>query len=355
MKGAGLPYLLASYSALDSFFKLKEPGYTYVNTTATLINLARIFDNLLYPGLPLEDAAIMQGEQKFIFRCVDELETGNSTPFTAMQLLYDTDRDVFLDSGGIYPELRQEELHKASQGYPYELELMEAAKLVSRYHYKPLAYLREKRKFNYDISPEEQREFLASLLLARHSHKGLQLLSQAGFLEKVWPEIHSMVNVKQTKDYHPEGDVWQHTLETLKYRKRIDLTLSLALLFHDIGKPVANGPMEKPFDGHSELGVKIATRFLRRLHFPEALVKDVCFLVRYHMLPFALPRLPLYRSEKVMNSPLFPLLLEVYRADSSSSFIGPEGYYQACRFYRSYLRDKKNPFKSINFRTRRAQ
>ena len=337
---------LASYSALDAFFRIKEPGAVYINTECSLVSLARLFDNLQYPGLPFEDAALVYNNCKYIFRCLDKVTAVPAAPFTAMKLLYDMNRDVFIDPEGIYPDIRSSGLTAADTNYPFPVLLMEAARMISRYHYRAGEEFRQRHDLRYNISIDEQRELLVFILSGKNTEKGFTLLRDSGFLEQYWPEIQRMVNVKQTKDYHPEGDVWNHTMETFQYRKKMDLTLSLALLFHDIGKPVANGTLEKPFDGHSELGAGVAAHFLGRLRFPQALIRNVCFLIKYHMLPFALKKLPVYRTEKVMDSPLFPLLLELYRADSSSSFIGPDGYYEACRVYRNYLKNKKNPYKN---------
>ena len=132
----------------------------------------------------------------------------------------------------------------------------------------------------------------------------------------------------------------------------VKLTLSLALLFHDIGKPVSQKLKDMPFKDHAELGVRIASSFMRFLGFPSTLIGDVTFLVRYHMLPAAIKHFPLYRVEKLMDSSLFPLLLEVYRADISSTFRAPSGYYEACRIYKTYLKKKKNPYRTLN-RSRR--
>jgi poly(A) polymerase len=193
-----------------------------------------------------------------------------------------------------------------------------------------------------------------ALLLSRSPEKGLALLESAGFVRDAWPELSAMTGIQHIKDFHPEGNVWEHTLEALKYRKRPDLTLSLALLLHDSGKPEAEGPGEKRFDGHSDLGAGMAVKFLRRMGFPDSLTEDVSFLVRYHMMPPALKALPPYRTERVLSSPLFPLLLELYRADLSSSYGDERGYFEACRFYQAYLRDKSNPYLMGKKRERRA-
>jgi poly(A) polymerase len=151
--------------------------------------------------------------------------------------------------------------------------------------------------------------------------------------------------VPLVKDFHPEGDGWEHTLETFKHRKQADPVLSLALLLHDVGKPDAPGTQERPYDRHAELGAELAAGFLRRLGFAQGLIQEVGFLIRYHMLPGALKSLPLFRSEKIMDSPLFPRLLELYRADLSASYGSPESYYEACQVYRTYLKNKANPYR----------
>ncbi|MCL2412337.1 MAG: phosphohydrolase, partial [Treponema sp.] len=102
------------------------------------------------------------------------------------------------------------------------------------------------------------------------------------------------------------------------------------------------------YDGHAELGEFQARRFLERLGFGQSLTNDVCFLVKNHMLPAALPRLPLFRTEQIMSSPLFPLLMELYRCDESSSFKGLDGYYESSAVYQQFLRNKRNPYRTAD-------
>jgi poly(A) polymerase len=168
--------------------------------------------------------------------------------------------------------------------------------------------------------------------------------------------------VDHSKEFHPEGNVWTHTLETFRYRKpaprnretaprkqgtcrkAYDLRLSLGLLLHDVGKPLAESSGSRRFDGHAELGAGAARKFLERLGFEPALIGDVFYLVKNHMLPAALPRLPLARTGEIMESPLFPVLMELYRCDESSSFKGPDGYYKSSAAYQAYLRRRRNPY-----------
>jgi poly(A) polymerase len=251
---------------------------------------------------------------------------------------------VFLDPLAVYADLRKQQLVRQNGGSSL-LYLAEAAILTSRYHYEvdPEAYPLESPFAEPDAGL--QRELLVSVLSGRNPHKGLSLLYRSGFIEAYWPELQKMSGIPHHKDYHPEGNGWEHTLETFKYRKDADPVLSLALLLHDIGKPVASSTPERAFDGHAELGSKIASGFLGRIGFDLSLIQQVTFLVRYHMMPAALKQLPIYRSERIMDSPLFPLLLELYRADLSAAYWSPEGYYEACKVYRTYRKNKANPYR----------
>jgi poly(A) polymerase len=122
----------------------------------------------------------------------------------------------------------------------------------------------------------------------------------------------------------------------------------LGLLLHDVGKPLSESSGSHRFNGHAELGELLARRFLERLGFEAPLVHDVCYLVRNHMLPAALSRLPLNRTGGIMESTLFPTLLELYRCDESSSFKGLDGYYQSSAAYQSYLKYRRNPYRSAD-------
>jgi poly(A) polymerase len=335
----------ASFSALDRFFRLPpSPGTRYLLTDCSLINLARIFDELEYGGERHEDAIVPHEGRPYALRCYDEDDPPSPRPFSVQELLYDPGRDVFLDPEGVYPDLRLEVLVPRG-GAPPLTRLAEAAKLVSRYHYRADA---AELVLEGPFTPPAgtfQRDLLLGVLDGGQAHKGLALLYESGFVQAFWPELARMSVIPQLKDYHPEGDGWEHTLETFKHRKQADAVLSLALLLHDVGKPDAPATQERPYDRHAELGAEVAASFLRRLGFAPSLIQEVTFLIRYHMMPAALKKLPLFRSEKIMDSPLFPQLLELYRADLSASYTGPEGYYEACQVYRNYLKNKANPYR----------
>jgi poly(A) polymerase len=344
LRESGHKVYYSNTSALDRYFRIPSGPSSYLLTDSSLINLAGTFEDLEYPGLVYEEALIRQDKRRYLFRCYDEDVAALPRPFTVQELLYDPDRGAFLDPLGIYPDLRRTELIRQTGGSSL-LYLTEAAVLISRYH-----YLVDAEDFALEppfAEPDTafQRELLLAVLTGAHPHKGLSLLYASGFVETYWPELQKMSGVPHHKDYHPEGNGWEHTLETFKYRKGHDPVLSMSLLLHDIGKPVSESTPERAFDGHAELGSEVAARFLSRLGFDPTWIREVTFLVRYHMMPAALKQLPIYRSERIMDSPLFPRLLELYRADLSASYWSPESYYQACQVYRNYRKNKANPYR----------
>lgn len=345
LKNARLPVRCGRFSALDRYFRLEGSPSISLLVSGSLIDLARLFPDLRYPGIEGVDAALYrEGETPVYFTCAepDENILQERQDFEVLDLLYDPFRDCFQDPRGIYPLLRRPAVSprpEAGDGW-----IPDAAILVSRYMYGL-----EVRVPSYrarESAPECLRGLLTQVLTGKNAGAGLRLLQDTGFMAAHWPELAAMRDVSHSKEYHPEGDAWDHTLETFRYRKSADLAVSLALLLHDAGKPHAESQDGRRFDKHAEIGTGIAERFLRRLEFPPSLIRDVLFLVKNHMLPGALKVLPVYRVERIMESELFPQLLEVYRCDLSSTFRGPDGYYEACKVYRAFLKHSRNPFRT---------
>jgi poly(A) polymerase len=230
--------------------------------------------------------------------------------------------------------------------------IMDAALLLARYgkNAVPEGFSGVPETSQADPGPETQRAFLICLLVSPRPELGLKLLKGSGFLDEFWSELARFDDVDQSKEFHPEGNVWNHTLETFRYRKKIssgtyDLRLSLGLLLHDIGKPISASFGSRRFDGHAELGAKAAARFLERLEFEPSIIEDIFFLVKNHMLPAALKRLPLTKTSGTMASPLFPTLMELYRCDESSSFKGLDCYHENSAAYQAYLKNLRNPYR----------
>lgn len=349
LRGAGIQARYTRFSALDRFFRKAGAPLLTLGAACSIIELAKIFPDLRYPGIDGFDAALTSaGEEEVYFSCNDAAEApaARGENFAILSLSYDPFRDSFHDPMGIYPLLRRGVIYPETESALGASAAMDAAILISRYAYRLESGASQARPAEPEpFPPETQRMLLAYILSGENASAGLKFLSERNFIQALWPELSCLSSIAHSKEYHPEGDVWEHTLETFRYMKKPDLTLALALLLHDAGKPLAGAQEGRRFDRHAELGAAVAQKFLKRLEFPAALAADVSFLVRNHMLPGLIKSLPTYRTGSVMESELFPMLLEVYRCDLSSTFRGPGGYYEACKVYRAFLKHKKNPFR----------
>ncbi|HCC37963.1 MAG TPA: phosphohydrolase [Treponema sp.] len=380
----GFPVYLWGFSAIDAYLGRFPAGETLALTGADTADLARVFEELRYPGIDLADAAVDWEEGVCYFRCA-ELSGGSAgggafftnagifpsgdgrrPSFGFLEFYMDCRTGHFIDPKGNYfllrqclkeaqPDLRTDNINP---GIERCRALMDWALILARYFPLDETRLRGADLFSElaeGPAPgiEEQRLLLTGILTSRNPGAGLEFLKDNGFIHDYWPELAVLDDVDHSKEFHPEGNVWRHTLETFRYRKAsgggiYDLRLSLGLLLHDIGKPMAETTGSRRFDGHAEIGERQARRFLERLEFPAALISDVCYLVRNHMFPAALPRLPLIRTEERMSSPLFPVLMELYRCDESSSFKGLDAYYESSAAYQAYLRHRRNPYRTAD-------
>ncbi|MDR3192805.1 MAG: HD domain-containing protein [Treponema sp.] len=396
MASRGFTVRLRAFSAIDRYLG-RLPPFVFLETDAALSDLARLFEGLRFPGAALADAAVEREGRDYFFRCLDGDSPAPDFACRLLRFTQDWKTGRFYDPCGFYPLLRRlrdreraagkrprrrvfgrdsleegippwwEGIHRAESRVQ---AAMEGALILARYcpgdspscspkgrELAELAALIERLPSAPSPGTEEFRLLLGALLDSPGPDLGFEFLKATGFIGEFWPELAILDDVDHSKEFHPEGNVWSHTMETFRYRKAApggraayDLRLSLGLLLHDAGKPMAASSGNHRFEAHAELGARQARRFLDRLGFGEALVRDVVWLVRNHMLPAALPRLPLIRTREIMESPLFPLLMELYRCDESSSFKGLDGYYESSAAYQAYLKHRRNPYRTAEGR-----
>lgn len=360
-----IPYRLLGVSALERFFDLPLGNPVTVETTAGVVEIAAAFDSLEFPGLPGWDARFRSADRDVLLHSVErfhrgapraesgELWTRQGLNHPLMNLSYDPQRRAFADPTAQYQYLREARTRLGSRRdrrrvdpaevEPVEvpgLDAIEAAVLSARFPLIPEGYPATVPVWTPvpDLPVTWHRILLERILSGRFAWRGMDILHRSGYLADVLPELAPMDATDHSKEGHPEGNVWRHSLETLRYRKTPDLLVSLALILHDAGKPYAEAEGHRKFNRHADIGADLARKLLHRLEFDPEMVTAAVWLVRYHMIPGALEDLPDHRRDPIMDSELFPQLLELYRCDLSSTFRGPDGYYRACRVYRRYLK-----------------
>jgi len=177
------------------------------------------------------------------------------------------------------------------------------------------------------ISAERIRDELTRILTGNAPRRGFELLDQTGLLEPLLPEVARMKGVEQPPEYHPEGDVWTHTLAMLGCLRRPPLDLAWGCLLHDVGKPATQTFEDRiRFSGHERAGAEMARRILERLRYPKELVERVEWLVAQHMRFKDALKMSDATFKRFVRQPGFETLLELYRIDLAASGRPMENY-----------------------------
>jgi poly(A) polymerase len=216
-----------------------------------------------------------------------------------------------------------------------KLRLLRAVRFAARFDFKidpaTLAAIQKAAAQIRQVSSERVREELTKLLTEGHARRAFELLDATGLLREVLPEISAMKGVEQSPEYHPEGDVFVHTLLLLDKLQpgpsdsispsSISKTLAWGALLHDVGKPPTFriAPDRIRFDGHVDVGVKMAAEICRRLRFSNNETDQILALVDNHMRFGDVLRMKQSTLKKFLRLPAFDEHLELHRLDCLSS------------------------------------
>jgi len=177
------------------------------------------------------------------------------------------------------------------------------------------------------VSAERVRDELARILTEGGPRRGFELLDDAGLLREILPEVAAMKGVEQPPEFHPEGDVWIHTLMMLEGMRNPSLELALGVLLHDVGKPATFRIAERiRFDGHVEKGVELARALMGRLKFANSVIESAEGLIANHMKFKDVPRMRESRLKRFIRMPGFEDHMELHRLDCISSHGSLENY-----------------------------
>ncbi len=189
----------------------------------------------------------------------------------------------------------------------------------------------------HQVSAERVRDELSRLLTEGHARRAFELLDELGLLAEILPEAVTLHGVEQPAEWHPEGDVWIHTMLLLeKLEPACAVTLAWGALLHDIGKPATyqldrSGATERiRFSGHVEVGVRIAEVILKRLRFSNEDTEQIIALIKNHMRFGDVPQMKEATIKRFLRLPRFDEHLQLHWLDCSSCH-GKLGIWQAMK------------------------
>jgi putative nucleotidyltransferase with HDIG domain len=267
--------------------------------------------------------------------------------FTINGLLMRHDTDEVLDfvggkqdlNGGIIRAIGDPQRRFAED----KLRMLRAVRFAARFGYRiePITFkaIRQHAHEIHVVSAERIREELSTLLTEGAARRGFELLDESGLLQEILPEVSAMIGVPQPPEFHPEGDVWIHTLMLLEgLPAGSSRTLAWGALLHDVGKPPTFRPASETgdrirFDSHVEVGVQMAAKICKRLKFSNEESEQIQALVANHMKFKDVAQMRKSTLKRFLRLPHFSEHLELHRLDCQAS----HGRLDAYLLVRDYL------------------
>ena len=175
------------------------------------------------------------------------------------------------------------------------------------------------------ISIERIQAEFSRIIVSPNRRRGLELLVDSGLINYFLPEVLDLIGCEQPPQWHPEGDVYVHTCIMLEMlgEEEVPLTLALAVLLHDIGKPATYTYDEEDqrirFNGHDAVGADMSEVILRRMKYSNDTIEDVRVMVANHMNFMHVQLMKVSKLKRFMSRDTFDQEIELHRVDCASS------------------------------------
>ncbi len=344
----------------------REPADYDVSTDATPEEVQRLFPASLAVGAQFGVVLVRQGSEKVevatfrkdvgysdgrhpdqVIYTTTAKEDVSRRDFTINGLLMRHDTNEVLDyvggqadlSAGIIRAIGEPDRRFTED----KLRMLRAIRFAARFDYviEPVTFaaIRAHAAEIRFVSAERIQEELSKILTEGAARRGFELLDDTGLLQQVLPEITGLKGVTQSAEFHPEGDVWIHTLLMLQgLPAGVSRNLAWGVLLHDVGKPATFRPASVTgdrirFDGHVDVGVQLAGNICKRLKFSNEDTEQVQALIANHMKFKDVGQMRQSTLKRFVRLPHFDEHLELHRLDCLSS----NGRLDAYNFTRKFV------------------
>ena len=320
IKDAGGQFLFVGGCVRDAFLRLETKDYdaeVYGLTENQLLPLLESFGEVYFVGqsfgvfkikglnldisLPRSETKTGLGHRGFHIQTdpyTTFKEAAKRRDFTINSIGFDPLTNTVLDPYQGVQDIKEKRLQATSAETFGEdpLRALRAAQFAARFEMTPTpALCTLLSKQNLDELPGERTQIELQKLLtkSRSPSVGFELLKKTNLI-RFFPEIEALQGVAQNPYWHPEGDVWIHTMMVIDYAAKHrpqndrDYLLMLAALCHDFGKPLSTITLDDgrvTAKGHEDSGVPPAINFLERLKIPKTMQKQIALLIQYHLKP----------------------------------------------------------------------
>ncbi len=248
--------------------------------------------------------------------------------FTINGLLYDPLTDETLDYVGGREDISRGIIRTI--GNPIErftedkLRMIRAARFSCRFnfpiHPETKQAIIQLAKLIHVVSVERVREELEKILTGTNPQLGIKLLEELQLLQEILPEVSQMKGVRQPENFHPEGDVFVHTLLCLSKMEKPTWTLAMGVLLHDIGKTDTYEELDRiRFNLHEKVGSDMAAKVCNRLKTSSAEKERIVWLVLKHLCFKDAQKMRLSKLKRLFATEGYPELAELCRIDALAS------------------------------------
>ncbi len=278
------------------------------------------------------DAIYVDGRHPASVRFSSPVEDAQRRDFTINGMFLDPVTDTVIDYVGGQADLRAGVIRAIGDPQARlsedRLRMLRAVRFAARLGFEieaaTFAALQAAAPSITDIAWERIGEEVIRMLTdsaAGGARRAFELLDAAGLLARILPEVAALKGVEQSPDYHPEGDVFVHTLGLLEQLERPTETLALGCLLHDVAKPRCFQRTDKriTFYGHCEVGAEMAVAICQRLRRSRETWERVALLVRDHLRLLHAPEMRLSTLKRFLASDGIAELLELARIDALAS------------------------------------
>jgi poly(A) polymerase len=292
-----------------------------------------------------KDGPYLDGRRPSSVAFVDEIEDAKRRDFTINALFFDPATEKVLDYVGGQDDLARGLIRCV--GEPEErfredhLRLLRAARFATRFGFdideKTRAAMVAQAATIQKTSAERIRDELEKMLCGPHPERSLHLLDETGLLREILPEIVAMKGVEQPPEFHPEGDVFIHTLLLLQHKPEpCSVTLAFGALLHDVGKPSTQTFEDRiRFNEHERVGAEMAEAICRRLRMSNDETERITWLVAQHMRLASIPQMRESRRKRFVREEGFDELLALCRLDCLAS----HGHLETIEWIEDYRRN----------------
>jgi len=354
----GFQAYLAGGCVRDMVMK-KTPGDYDIATDAAPGQLKKIFKKTVFVGAQFGTVLVVKNGvamQVTTFRgnnirefSKDPVTDASNRDFTINGLLYDPVKKGILDYVGGRADIKKRLIRCIRDPHTCfgqdKLRILRAVRFSSVLNFRiDKKTLEAVKKFSPQISEasrERIRDELIKILTGERPYLGMDLLDKTGLIAVILPEIEALKGVEQPPKFHPEGDVFTHTMLLMKGLKNADTALAFACLLHDVGKPATYKKADRiRFNGHDKVGAGIAEEVLKRLRFSNDEIRKVAYCVDNHMRIMNAMKMREATLKRMFLKDTFETELELHRLDCMASHGDLRIYKFLKRKYRAF---KKKP------------